>query len=1254
MRRNIKTKKIKISAVVLFLSVAVLSIAILTSVNIFSSFNINNNVYADSQELSPQDIGLLRAIRASIQNCFNNSNFVNQSILKKIPIRDSSTDIRAANKYNFFNVDYGIYQNDGTIILPYRYGTGNTIRDSNLSCNQLINSFEDGSENKFTTFTNLGGHFYPKDNDSVDIKNQFLEALGYTDAAGSDSMELYCTALTYTVTKNGIGEDKKTQDVCVRVSGGKIMPTDGKTVTSKDFYTKKTTQDDIIGLEISGRKLKVNINPPESTPGPEVQSGHSVCVANTISNTIAESKDINSFINTSANDFFRTFFEQLADDKLGSSKVKGEYQVATGNPLKFHPTPMGTYSCQPSVAEVFGATSVVAKTNSVVDNYNNGQDKKNQIVKGYEYTGSVDPLKLMKYFVPAYNELVMKPTQTKRVKGYNWFYLLKDVFEGISIDASTGCSTTKPQSGSYLPYYRDSKDDPNKKEIQYCILDQTVLFHKKDTAIMDKSTVKGAVYGLPEGDSYSPTLVTIAEAQRFLANTEGELPEICSLDPNFPLCQATPLECKDNPNQEGCKDLTGNNASEEEDGANGESAACFANAGALGWIICPLMYTLRDAVQGIFNEFVEPLIRVDESIVTNLAQNDDSSAMYKAWSMFRNMANIIFVIALLFVVFSQVTGFGIDNYGIKRLLPKIIVTAIIVNFSYIICGIVVDLSNLIGNSVRSIFENTTIDPAAAAGTGSDGLGAAGVITGVATVVTSIVALVAAGATLSTAAASGGLLALILPVLGLVASAFVAGFFALLMLGARQAIIIIMIVTSPIAFVLYALPNTNALFKKWVSLFRGLLLLYPVYCFMVGGGFMAARLIVKTSTGTFIQLVAGFISIAPYFAVPSMTRNALKGFDAAVSGIANLQNRANRGMQFAGKKIMNSDTVKASAGNYQFGKQAKFAKKYEGYSQEQLAQMKPGERRRLMNALGVLGKDAQQEATIGAAMSQYKFNTSEEGKARAGAMAMAAEDENQVKTHLSDLSNQNMSYDEALQNLTKMQNEGYTGNKEEDHKRDLLMRAYQRHILKTKEGQKAYEKYLQTGAYTDSNGQSIPVNSSERSRAVLARDYISNNSDLKDKYGITYQQMQGMQGAGAIDDLKTSTTGPIAIKGSRNQATNKFIENMDSKDIRSISKNDAKEVDKAMSGGMVAANTKDKFKRVLRDAARGIENDPTQVGELNDEARNLITNHSGTDLNNLGNRVMEIRDNSGQVTQTISWGKNGPVNGNDSGNGGPIP
>ena len=139
----------------------------------------------------------------------------------------------------------------------------------------------------------------------------------------------------------------------------------------------------------------------------------------------------------------------------------------------------------------------------------------------------------------------------------------------------------------------------------------------------------------------------------------------------------------------------------------GEQAACMQNAGALGWIICPVMYGLRDTVEAIFGNAIEPLLRVHSSIVSGLADGSDSTSMYRAWSFFRDVANILFVIALLFVVFSQVTGFGIDNYGIKKILPKLIVTAIIVNFSYIICGLFVDISHIVGDSVKNIFENFT-------------------------------------------------------------------------------------------------------------------------------------------------------------------------------------------------------------------------------------------------------------------------------------------------------------------------------------------------------------------------------------------------------------------------------------------------------------------------------------------------------------------------------------------------------------------
>ncbi len=1231
-----KVKQTKIKSklpVILVTLVIIFSIVISSFISIFQS---SRKTYAEG--LSPADTLLLGVVKEGFKKC------INSGILTKNAVNSSDN----YKEGDIFMKSSSAYKDDGTVLLPFKYGTANTVKDGNLSCRQLFNSYfmHADHNNEFQTYTGLGGKGTPPfENGTVEEKNKFLEALGYVATTKNDS-RMACAALTYSATSASTNIKRTTNKICINTDAdGNIAPSEGNKITYKDVVVDNSSSDEYVGMTYDSSNNNINVSFMPATGFEEAPTSMFGRNCNLEITSVYGSQNLNTLIGQNARSFFSSFFNTVESNRILNEGRIGGYGYDNYG---------GTKPCSgrmKTLPEALGVTTIAANADLsdktvLRQGTGDGTRLNDSLVKKYEYNGAPDYDKIMQYYVPAYTNPSTGITQ--REKAYNWYHILTNNFQGISVDENTKCSTQKPERGAtYLTYLKDSETEPGKQTLQYCPLDEPTLNLKAGEQLMDKAPT-GKVNGINMFSS-DISQMDVRTALNYL--NAIDLLTLCAADSSFPLCQATPIDCKEDPNKKGCKELAGDNASEEEDGAKGEMSVCFQNAGALGWMICPLMYTLRDAAQGIFNEFVEPLIRVDKSIVTNLAQNNDSSAMYKAWSLFRNMANIIFVIALLFVIFSQVTGFGIDNYGIKRLLPKLIVTAIIVNFSYIICGIVVDLSNLIGNSVKDIFENAASGLTATAGTGSDGLGALGVTTFAAAAVTSVVALVTAGAALHTAFTSGGgLLALILPVLGLAASAFMAGFFALLMLGARQAIIIIMIVTSPIAFVLYALPNTNALFKKWVSLFRGLLLLYPVYCFMVGGGFMAAKLIVKDSTGVFIQLIAGFISIAPYFAVPSMTRNALKGFDAAVNGIAKLQNRVNGGMQFAGKKIMNSETVKASAGNYEFGKQAKFAKKYDGYTQEQLAQLYPGKRRRLMNALGTIGKDAQQAATIGAAMSQFKFNTSNEGKARAGAMAITAEDENQVKAHQSDLIDKNMSYDDALKNLIKMQNEGYGENEEENHQRDLKMRAYQRHILSTKDGQKAYEKYLKEGQYKDSNDNIVTGSTSERSRAVLARDYMSNNSSLKDKYGVTYQQMQSMQGSGSVNTLRTSADGSAAIKNARTNAVDKFVKTMDSKDIREISKYDAEEVDKAIEGGMVTQETKDKLEGVARDAARVLENDPTQVGELNDAARNLISNRSGIDLNNLGNRVMEVRDNNGQLIQTMRWAKNDPINGNGNGGG----
>ena len=1240
--KNKSKRLITLSIVVVFLFQLILT----------SVVNINFSEDVHAEALSPKDTLLLKVLKAGFKKC------IEGGVLSQNKIKDS--DVKEGN---LFNINMPIYVNDKSVLLPLKYGSGNTVKDGDISCKQLFTGYSD-SNNSFNTFSALGGKNNIPSYGSVAEKNSFIEALGYTTEDRKDA-QLYCAALNYTATEAvGTGNTRTTNSICVNVVDGKIKPSQGEKITSSDVVIKNTNSDEYISLSIdpSYKKFKVTMDLSKLT------KDASSCQFT--STDIFTSENLDKYIGQTPQTFFSKFFDDIETKQILNKAISHGYyagQIDSANcPSKPFPKELGVSSV---VTNSTGSIDTGSKVNAGA-----GTELNNSIAKDYTYGGfpkSYD--KLMKYYLPSYPvpsagntpgsldyELYGGSSSATQTSGftaveraYNWYYVLHDVFNAISVDESVGCSTSRPSNGAYLQYLKQSESDPNKTEVQYCPMNESVLGLKANDILMDKSTNgKGVVNA---ADRISDTIKP-QTAREILDNLNSiNLASVCAADSSFPLCKATPIDCKSDPNKDGCKELAGDNASEEEDGAKGEMSACFQNAGALGWMICPLMYTLRDAVQGIFNEFVEPLIRVDKSIVTNLAQNNDSSAMYKAWSLFRNMANIIFVIALLFVIFSQVTGFGIDNYGIKRLLPKLIVTAIIVNFSYFICGIVVDLSNLIGNSVRDIFENASRDPTFTAGTGSDGLGALGVATGVATgvaaAVTSVVALVTAGAALSAAATSGGLL----PVLGLAASAFMAGFFALLMLGARQAIIIIMIVTSPIAFVLYALPNTNALFKKWVSLFRGLLLLYPIYCFMVGGGFMAAKLIVKDSTGVFIQLIAGFISIAPYFAVPSMTRNALKGFDAAVNGIAKLQNRVNGGMQFAGKKVMNSETVKASAGNYEFGKQAKFAKKYDGYTQEQLAQLSPGKRRRLMTALGVVGKDAQQAATIGAVVSQFKHDTDAAGMARTARTAMDREDDRQAESLQSEYARQNLDHMTALAMLEEAQgfdyaNASYEASRENDRK----LRALQGHLLSTKEGQKAYNRYLSDGvayeSYTKNEkgeeigeGQGVSaVKSSTRAKAVLARDFVSKRSDLKKDFGVTYTQMQSMQGSGTLESMNGSADAGQIMSNERTKAVNKYVQTMDSIDMQNLSKADAKELNSALAtkddkGNSIILDSESskKLKNLSDQVVNVVSNDPSRLGDYNDNLRDLIKSTSGTDLNSVGSRTMEIRNSDGDITHTIS-------------------
>ncbi len=281
----------------------------------------------------------------------------------------------------------------------------------------------------------------------------------------------------------------------------------------------------------------------------------------------------------------------------------------------------------------------------------------------------------------------------------------------------------------------------------------------------------------------------------------------------------------------------------------------------IGWIICPVMNFMGKVVDGSYG-VVDGLLKTP-FMNTNTA--DPANGTYQAWAIMRNIANVAFVIAFLIIIFSQMTSVGITNYGVKKMLPRLIIAAILVNVSYFICAIAVDISNILGSSMKQVFDNIGQDlqiksnqasfpNAFTTGTGWQG----------------IVGFMLAGAVGASIALYAGL-SILLPALIAAVLAIVTVFLVLTM---RQALLIILIVISPLAFVAYLLPNTEEWFKKWRKLFQSLLLMYPVIAVLFGGSALASQVITASDKNSFaVQVMGALVAILPLFLTVTIMKGA---------------------------------------------------------------------------------------------------------------------------------------------------------------------------------------------------------------------------------------------------------------------------------------------------------------------------------------------------------------------------------------------
>lgn len=310
--------------------------------------------------------------------------------------------------------------------------------------------------------------------------------------------------------------------------------------------------------------------------------------------------------------------------------------------------------------------------------------------------------------------------------------------------------------------------------------------------------------------------------------------------------------------------ITANRDSNEEE----EETSCAVDG--IGWILCPVFTFLGWLNQGMWAIF-SSLLSVDPRLLQD-------PMTVSAWGQMRNLANVMFVIAFLFIVYSQITGVGLSNYGIKKLLPKLVIAAILVNISLFICQIAVDLSNILGQSLKGFFESVASEATRQGGLEvSEVDGPGNLLVGLSAIITVALAL--------TGVVIFAVLGILFPLLLLMALTLL---IIIVILIARQALIVLLVIISPVAFVAYLLPNTEQWFQKWRKAFVGVLIVFPIISLIFGASFLAASVfgnidiagagLSDEASDVINEIIAVAIMIVPMILVPGILKRSLTAID----------------------------------------------------------------------------------------------------------------------------------------------------------------------------------------------------------------------------------------------------------------------------------------------------------------------------------------------------------------------------------------
>jgi len=124
------------------------------------------------------------------------------------------------------------------------------------------------------------------------------------------------------------------------------------------------------------------------------------------------------------------------------------------------------------------------------------------------------------------------------------------------------------------------------------------------------------------------------------------------------------------------------------DGESGNKGNLTGPAAAvvtvLAWIIYPFAYAAGLLLTFLIWMFIE-VIQYNHFI--------DVDTVIKGWVIIRDLCNMFFVLILLTIAFATILR--VESYQLKKILPKLIIAAVLINFSRTIFGLIIDFGQVV-------------------------------------------------------------------------------------------------------------------------------------------------------------------------------------------------------------------------------------------------------------------------------------------------------------------------------------------------------------------------------------------------------------------------------------------------------------------------------------------------------------------------------------------------------------------------------